>query len=62
MMMKTKFGHDLRSKIEIAMKNETLCKVLCHDLYVLTRCIYGVGIGTEFLAECFHKPTVEAAD
>lgn len=31
-MTKAKFGHALRSKIEPAMKNEVLCKFLCHNL------------------------------
>ncbi len=34
--IKRKFAHSLRSrKSEIAMKNEILCKVLCHNLVVL---------------------------
>jgi hypothetical protein len=61
-MMKTKFGDGLRSKTETAMKNEALCKVLCHNLYVLIRCIYGFGIGTGFLAACFQKKITEDAD
>ena len=62
MMMKAKFGDGLRSKTETAMKNEALCKVLCHNLYVLIRCIYGFGIGTEFFAASFQKQAVEVAD
>ena len=33
-MMKRKFGDGLRSKTDTAMVNETLCKVLCHNLVV----------------------------
>jgi transposase len=62
MMMKSKFGDGLRSKTETAMKNEALCKVLCHNLYVLIRCVHGFGIGTGFLAACFQKKITEDAD
>ena len=34
-MMKRKFGDSLRSRTDVAMVNETLCKVLCHNLVVL---------------------------
>ena len=34
-MMKRKFGDGLRSKTDVAMFNETLCKILCHNLVVL---------------------------
>jgi hypothetical protein len=43
------------------MKNEALCKVLCHNLYVLIRCVYRFGIGTDFLAASFYKHATEAA-
>jgi hypothetical protein len=34
--MKRKFGNSLRTrKSDAAMKNEILCKVLCHNLVVL---------------------------
>lgn len=62
MMMKSKFGDGLRSKTETAMRNEALCKVLCHNLYVLIRCIYGFGLGSGFLAACFQKKITEDAD
>ena len=32
-MMKRKFGDSLRSKTDVAMVNETLCKVLCHNTF-----------------------------
>ncbi|MBI3637848.1 MAG: transposase [Candidatus Rokubacteria bacterium] len=49
-MMKRKFGDSLRSKSETAMVNETLCKVLCHNLVVLIHEIYELGIEPEFWA------------
>jgi transposase len=43
-MMKRKFGDGLRSKSDVAMVNETLCKVLCHNLVVLIHEMYELGI------------------
>ena len=47
-MMKRKFGDGLRSKTDIAMVNETLCKVLCHNLVVLIHEMYELGIDPMF--------------
>ena len=47
-MMKRKFGDGLRSKTDIAMVNETLCKVLCHNLVVLIHEAYELGIDPIF--------------
>ena len=47
-MMKRKFGDSLRSKTDTAMVNETLCKVLCHNLVVLIHEIYELGIDPVF--------------
>jgi transposase len=44
MMMKTKYGDSLRSKSETAMKNEVLCKVLCHNICCLISGMYELGI------------------
>jgi transposase len=43
-MMKRKFGDGLRSKTDVAMVNETLCKVLCHNIVVLIHEMYELGI------------------
>ena len=48
MMIKTKFGDSLRSKTDTAMRNETLCKVLCHNICCLIHAIYELGIHPEF--------------
>ena len=53
-MMKRKFGDSLRSKTDIAMVNETLCKVLCHNLVVLIHEMYELGIDPVF----WNKPSV----
>jgi transposase len=48
MMIKSKFGDSVRSKSEIAAKNEVLCKVLCHNICCLISAIYELGIEAAF--------------
>jgi len=43
-MIKRKFGDSIRSKTDVAMVNETLCKLLCHNLVVLIHEMYELGI------------------
>lgn len=47
-MIKRKFGDSLRSKGDVAMVNEALCKVLCHNLVVLIHEMYELGIDPVF--------------
>ena len=47
-MLKRKFGDSVRSKTDIAMKNEVLCKVLAHNLVVLIHEIHELGIEPVF--------------
>ncbi len=47
-MMKRKFGDSLRSKVDVAMVNKALCKVLCHNLVVLIHKMYELGIDPVF--------------
>lgn len=47
-MMKRKFGDSLRSKTDVAMVNETLCKVLCHNIVVLIHEMHELGIEPTF--------------
>jgi transposase/predicted nucleic acid-binding Zn finger protein len=47
-MMKAKFGDSLRSKSDIAMKNEVLCKILCHNICCLISAIYELGVQPMF--------------
>jgi transposase len=49
-MIKRKFGDSLRSKSDTAMVNETLAKVLCHNLVVLIHEMYELGIDPVFWA------------
>jgi transposase len=47
-MIKRKFGDSLRSKTETAQVNETLAKILCHNLVVLIHEMYELGIDPVF--------------
>jgi transposase len=47
-MMKRKFGDGLRSRTDVAMVNESLCKILCHNLSVLIHEIHELGITPDF--------------
>lgn len=48
-MTKRKFGDSLRSKTDVAMTNEALCKVLCHNIVVLIHEMFELGIEPTFL-------------
>src|SRR5687767_11809081 len=50
-MIKAKFGQRLRSKTLIAQTNESLCKVLCHNLCVVIQSQHELGIETNFTNE-----------
>jgi transposase len=47
-MIKRKFGDFVRHKTDVAMTNEILCKVLCHNLCVLNMEEHELGIETVF--------------
>ena len=49
--IKAKFGGRLRSKRENALVNEILLKVLCHNICVLIKAFYELGIKPEFNPE-----------
>jgi len=49
MMIKTKFGDAVRSKTDVAARNEVLAKILCHNICCLISAIYELGIQPEFL-------------
>jgi transposase len=48
MMVKTKFGDSVKSKTEVAAKNEVLAKVLCHNISCQVSAIYELGISPTF--------------
>jgi transposase len=47
-MIKAKFGDAVRSKSEISMKNEALCKLLAHNICRLVHAMFELGIHPEF--------------
>ena len=47
-MLKAKFRDHVRSKTDVAMKNEVLCKILCHNICVLIQEMYELGIEPTF--------------
>lgn len=47
-MMKTKFGDSVKSKSDTAMVNETLLKVLCHNICVLVNAMHTLGVAPAF--------------
>lgn len=49
-MIKRKFGDSIRSKTDIAMRNELLCKVLAHNICCLISAMYELGIEPKLLA------------
>jgi len=54
-MMKRKFGGNVRSKTDVAMTNEVLCKILCHNLVVLIHEMHELGVDPVF----WNRPTVQ---
>jgi transposase len=46
--IKAKFGDAVRSKTDVAMKNEVLAKILCHNLCVLINAMHELGIQLDF--------------
>jgi hypothetical protein len=60
-MMKRKFGDSIRSRNDVAMVNEVLAKVLCHNLCVLimSQCELGIEpvFWTDERAEAQGEPS-----
>lgn len=50
-MIKSKWSTDLRSKKYESQVNELLCKVLCHNIIVLTSELYNLGLTLENVKE-----------
>lgn len=57
-MIKAKFRDHVRSKTDTAMKNEVLCKILCHNLVVVHQSHIELGIEPVFWAK--DEPEKEA--
>jgi transposase len=47
-MIKAKFRDHVRSKGDVAMVNEVLCKIICHNICCLIQEMHELGISTEF--------------
>jgi hypothetical protein len=47
-MIKRKFGDSVRSKGELAMRNEVLAKLVCHNLCCLISAMYEMGVNPVF--------------
>jgi len=47
-MVKRKFNDHVRSKTDVAMKNEVLCKFLCHNIVVVHQSHIELGIEPVF--------------
>lgn len=50
-MIKAKFRDHVRSKSDVAMVNEVLCKIICHNICCLIQESHELGIETAFWAE-----------
>jgi transposase len=50
-MLKAKFGDSIRSKTDIAMKNELLAKIICHNICCLISAMYELGVDPIFYSE-----------
>ncbi len=53
-MIKAKFGGAVRSKTAIAQVNEVLTKILCHNVCVVIRSMYELGIGFAWGSDAFE--------
>ena len=59
--MKPKFGESLRSKTTLAMTNEILAKVVCHNLTCVIHTMYELGIDPDFTIRKRCTPNQEVA-
>jgi transposase len=50
-MIKAKFRDHVRSKTDVAMQNEVLCKILCHNICCIIQAMYELGIEPTFWAQ-----------
>jgi hypothetical protein len=47
-MIKAKFRDHVRSKTDVAMRNEALAKILCHNICCVIQEMYELGIEPTF--------------
>ena len=60
-MVKAKFGDSVRSRIDVAMKNEVLLKLLCHNICCLIAAQAELGIEPIFWGEEAKTPATQEA-
>jgi hypothetical protein len=47
-MIKAQFRDHVRSKTDVAMQNEVLCKILCHNICCVIQAMYELGMEPTF--------------
>lgn len=55
-MVKAKFGDAVRSKTDVAMKNEVLAKIVCHNIVCVIHEMYELGIEPTFWPNLVATP------
>jgi hypothetical protein len=60
-MVKAKFRDHVRSRTDVAMKNEVFCKFLCHNICVVHRSQIELGIAPVFWGDRLTPATAAAA-
>jgi hypothetical protein len=58
-MIKAKFGDWIRSKTDVAMRNEALAKVLCHNICCLIQSHYDLGVVPLFWGQQAAEPEAD---
>lgn len=48
-MVKRKFGDAVKAKTDMAMRNEALGKLICHNLYCVVSAVYQRGVAPKFV-------------
>lgn len=57
-MIKRKLGDAVRSKTDVAMKNEALCKILAHNLCCLVQAMHEFGVKPDFCSLATYQATI----
>jgi transposase len=57
-MIKRKLGDFVRSKTDVAMKNEALCKVLAHNICCLVQAMHEFGVRPDFCSLVTYQSTI----
>jgi transposase/predicted nucleic acid-binding Zn finger protein len=57
-MIKRKTGDAVRSKTDLAMKNEALCKILAHNICCLIQAMHEFGVRPDFCSVATYQATI----